>query len=121
MKPAAGETLTCVVLATQAFKIREARLKKEAKAAAAKRSREAAARKRHLEGVLKRAETIWAGLDALMAEKKASAYDSVAEQLAELRDAYEQAGRSTDFRERLTAFREAYSRRPAMMRRIREL
>jgi len=121
MKPAADETLTCVDFATQAIKVREARLKKEAKAAAAKRRREAAARKRHLEGVLKRAETIWAGLDALMAEKKASAYDSVAEQLAELHDAYVQAGRSADFKERLTAFRDAYSRRPAMMRRIREL
>jgi len=45
------------------------------------RLREAAARKRHLEGVAKRADAIWAGLDPLMDEKKASAYDSVAAQL----------------------------------------
>ena len=120
-EPVAGETLTCVEFATKAIEIREARLKKEAKAAAAKRRREAAARKRHLKTVLERADAIWAGLDPLMEEKKASAYDRVATQLREMHEAYEQAGRGGDFQNRLVAFREAYSRRPAMMRRIREL
>ncbi len=113
--------LTCVDFAARAIKVREARLKKEAKAAAAKRRREAAARKRHLEGVMKRADTIWAGLEPLMDEKIASAYDNAATQLTELHDAYEQAGRDTEFRDKLTTFRERYSRRPAMMRRIKEL
>lgn len=121
MKPVAGEELTCVDFAARPIKVREARLKKEARAAAAKRRREAAARKRHLENVLDRADAIWAGLNPLMEEKKASAYDSVAAHLEELREAYERAGRSVDFQNKLVAFREAYSRRPAMMRRIREL
>ncbi len=120
-KPVSGETLTCVDFATEAIEVREARLGKDAKAAAAKRRREAAARKRHLEGIVKRADAIWAGLDSLMDEKKASAYDGVATQLTELREAYEQTGRNADFHDKLTAFRETYSRRPAMMRRIREL
>ncbi len=121
LKPVADEGLTCVDLASKALAVREARLKKEAKAAAAQRQQEVAARKRHLENVLKRADAIWAELNSRMEEKKASSYDRVAAQLEELRDAYEQAGRSADFKAQLTAFRDAYSRRPAMMRRIREL
>jgi hypothetical protein len=116
-----GKTLSCVDFATKTIAVREARVKKEAKAAAAKRRREAAARKRHLEGVMNRADTIWIGLDPLMEEKIASAYDKVAAQLKELHEAYEQTGRNDDFQDQLTLFRERYSRRPAMMRRIKEL
>jgi hypothetical protein len=116
-----GEALTCVDFATKAMDVRETRLKKEARAAAVERRRVAAARKRHLEGVMKRAATIWDGLDPLMEEKVASAYDSVATQLKELRDAHKQAGKDGEFQERLDALRARYSRRPAMMRRIKEL
>ena len=56
-----------------------------------------------------------------MEEKIASAYDNVADQLKELRDAYQQANRENDFQHRLEAFRDRYSRRPTMMRRIKEL
>ncbi len=117
----AGAAMTCVDFAAEAIEVRKARLEKEAKAAASERRRAVAARKRHLEDVLKRAAAIWVELDSLMNEKKSSAYDNVAAQLAELREAYEQAGRSFDFQKKLSAFREAYSRRPAMMRRIEEL
>ena len=116
-----GEALSCVDFATKVVAVREARLKRQAKAAAAERRRAAAARKRHLEGVLKRADAIWSGLDPLMGEKIASAYDNVAAQLKELHDAYEQGERSVDFQQKLAAFRKTYSRRPAMMRRIEEL
>jgi len=115
------EALSCVDFATKTIAVREARLKKEAKAAAAKRRKEAAARKRHLEGIMNRADTIWSELDPLMEEKIASVYNNVASQLKELREAYEQAGRNIDFQAKLAAFRERYSRRPAMMRRIKEL
>jgi len=70
---------------------------------------------------MKRADTIWSGLDPLMDEKIASAYDNVAAQLKELRDAYKQADNDAQFQHRLAAFRDCYSRRPAMMRRIKEL
>jgi hypothetical protein len=121
MEAVAGEPLTCVDFAANTIEIREARLKKEARAAAAERRRVAAARKRHLEGVMKRADTIWAELDLLMDEKTASGYDSSAEHLKELHDAYEQAERGVEFQDKLNVFRERYSRRPAMMRRIKDL
>jgi len=117
----AGETLTCVEFAAKAITVREARLEKEAKVVAAEKRRAAKARKLHLESVMKRSDTIWAGLDPLMEEKAASAYDNVAGQLKELRDAYKQADKASAFQDRLEVFRERYSRRPAMMRRIKEL
>jgi hypothetical protein len=117
----AGQTQTCVDFAAKAIKVRDARLNKEARAAAAERKRAAAARKRHLESVMKRADKIWPGLDPLMDQKIASAYDDAAAQLKELRDAYKQADKNTKFHDRLAIFREHYARRPAMMRRIKEL
>ncbi len=68
-----------------------------------------------------RAGTIWSGLDPLMDQKIASAYDHVAAQLQELRDAYAQAGDIGGFQQKLTAFRFRYSNRPAMLRRIEKL
>jgi len=121
MKTPSDETFTCVDFAAKAIAAREDRLKKEARTAAAERKRAAAAHKCHLEGVMKRADAIWAGLESLMAEKIASAYDKVAAQLKELQAAYKQAGKGSEFQARLEAFRECYTRRPAMMRRIREL
>ncbi len=121
VKTPVGKALSCVDFAAKTRVARDARLKEEAKAAAAKRRRAAAARRRHLAGVMKRADTIWAELDPLMEEKTAKAYDRVAAQLKELQEAYAQADESGDFQETLQAFRDRYSRRPAMMRRIKEL
>jgi uncharacterized Zn finger protein len=70
---------------------------------------------------MQRADTIWAGLDALMDQKIASAYDQAAAQLQELRDAHAQAGDDDKFRMKLAAFRERYARRLAMMRRLENL
>ena len=56
-----------------------------------------------------------------MDEKVAAAYDQVAAQLQEFRDAHEQAGESTRFQQELTAFRERYARRTALLRRIEKL
>ena len=57
----------------------------------------------------------------LMEQKVTSAYDQAAAQLQELRDAHEQAREHARFQQRLTAFRERYARRPAMLRRIEKL
>jgi uncharacterized Zn finger protein len=70
---------------------------------------------------MERADAMWAGLDPLMDQKASAAYDQAAAQLKELRDAHEQAGQSERFQKNLTAFRERYARRSAMMRRIEEL
>ena len=121
--PAIGgvPALSCRGFAAKVVEVREARSKQEAKAEAAQREREEEARSQRLASVMERADAIWSGLDPLMDQKIASAYDQVAAQLQELRDAHEQTGESARFRQKLTAFRERYARRPAMVRRIEKL
>ena len=70
---------------------------------------------------MQRAGTVWSGLDPLMDQKIASAYDQTAAQLQELRDAYAQAGDTGGFQQKLNGFRRRYSNRPAMLRRIEKL
>jgi hypothetical protein len=117
----AGQAMKCTDLAAKTIQTREARRKKEAEAAAAQRKREAEQRKQHLASILQRADTIWSGLEPLMDQKIASAYDQVAVQLQELRDAYTQAGDIGGFQQKLSGFRLRYSNRPAMLRRIEKL
>jgi ribosome maturation protein Sdo1 len=93
----------------------------EAAAAAAKRQREAELRRQHLASIIKRADAIWSGLEPLMDQKIASAYDQAAAQLQELRDAYAQAGDIGSFQHKLTGFRRRYANRPAMLRRVENL
>jgi hypothetical protein len=116
-----GEATRCTDFAAKFIETREARRQKEAEAAAARRQREAELRKQHLVSVMRRADSIWSGLDPLMDQKIASAYDQAAAQLNELRDAYAQAGDVGGFQQKLRGFRLKYSNRPAMLRRIEKL
>jgi hypothetical protein len=116
-----GQAISCLDFAEKAIETRETRLKKAAAAAAAKRQQEAELRKQHLASVMQRADRIWSGLDPLMDQKIASAYDQAAAQLQELRDAYAQAGGISGFQQKLAGFRHRYSNRPAMLRRIEKL
>jgi hypothetical protein len=116
-----GQAMRCTDFAAKAIETREVRRKKQAEAAAAKRQREAELRRQHLASVMQRADSMWSGLDPLMDQKIASAYDQVAAQLQELRDAYAQAGDIGAFQQKLTGFRRRYSNRPAMLRRIENL
>lgn len=117
----ASQAMRCTDFAAQAIQARKAREKKEAEVAAAKRQRLADQRQRHLASVMQRADGIWSGLDSLMDQRIASAYDQVATQVKELRDAYAQAGGDGSFQQRLREFRVQYSNRPAMLRRIQKL
>ena len=116
-----GQAMSCTDFAAKVVEVREARLKREAEAAAEERKREAEARRRHLAAVMQRAETIWSCLDPLVDQKVASAYDQAAAQMQELRDAHKQAGEDARFQAKLAGFRERYAHRPAMMRRIKDL
>ena len=116
-----GQAMSCVDFAAKAIETREIRQTKEAEAATAKRRREAELRKQHLASIIQRADTIWSGLDPLMDQKIASAYDQATTQLQELRDAYAQAGDIGGFQQKLIGFRLRYSNRPAMLRRIEKL
>jgi hypothetical protein len=116
-----GPAMRCVEFAAQTIKIRELRRKKKAEADAAKRQREAELRKQHLASIMQRAGSLWSGLDPLMDQRIASAYDQAAAQLQELRDAYAQAGDIGGFQQKLAGFRLRYSNRSAMLRRIEKL
>ena len=116
-----GKTMRCTDFAAKTIEAREVRHGKEAEAAAAKRQREAELRKQHLASIMQRANTIWSGLDPLMDQKIASAYDQAAAQLQELREAHAQAGDIGVFQQKLRGFRVRYSNRPAMLRRIEKL
>jgi hypothetical protein len=116
-----GQPMQCTDFAAKTIETREVRQKKQAEAAAAKRQREAELRKEHLASIMQRAHSIWPGLDPLMDQKIASAYDQAAAQLQELRDAYAQAGDIGAFQQKLNGFRLRYSNRPAMLRRIEKL
>lgn len=117
----AGSGLNCTEFAAKIVVNREVREKKEAEKAAAKRQQKAELRRQHLASVMQRAPKLWSDIDPLMDQKIASAYDQVAAQLKELRDAYEQAGQIDTFQQKLAEFRRRYSNRPAMMRRIEKL
>ena len=116
-----GQAMRCTDFAAKTMEAREARLKKEAAAKAAKQQRQAEQRKQHLASVFQRGDSIWSGLDRLMEQKIGSAYDQAAAQLKELREAYNQAGTISAFQQRLAGFRARYSNRPAMLRRIEKL
>jgi hypothetical protein len=115
------QPMSCAEFAAKAIAVRKKRQKNEAEAAAAKRQREAELRERHLASVMERADSIWSELAPLMDQKAAAAYDQVAAQLQELRDACAQARAIEDFQRKLTEFRRRYSNRPAMLRRIEKL
>jgi hypothetical protein len=121
MQNPVGQTMRCTDFAAKTIETRELRHKKEARAAAAKRQREAELGKQHLASIMQRADTVWSGLDPLMDQKIASAYDQAATQLQELRDAYAQADAIGGFQQKLRGFRVRYSDRPAMLRRIEKL
>jgi hypothetical protein len=117
----AGQAMSCTEFAAKTIERREARQKKESEAAAAKRQRQAELRKQHLASIMQRADAIWSGLDPLMDQKIASAYDQAAARLQELREAYAQAGDIGAFQQKLAGFRSRYSNRPAMLRRMEKL
>jgi hypothetical protein len=118
---AVGPAISCTDFAAKTIETREARLKKEAAAEAAKRQRKTEQRKQHLASVFQRVDSIWSGLNPLMDQKIASAYEQAAGQLQELHDAYAQAGDIGAFELKLREFRVRYSNRPAMLRRIEKL
>lgn len=112
------QQLSCAMFAEQVLEARQARIAEEEKLAEARRKQDAEKRKQHLANIMQKADVIWTGLASLMDEKNAAAYDQVARQLEELQAAHQQAGKNESFQAKLTAFREQYVRRPAMMRRI---
>jgi hypothetical protein len=74
----------------------------------------------HLAGLVPRFSELWVTVRALAEEQKASSYDKVCVLLSDMRDAYAQAGRRPEFDAEFVRFLGQYSRRTALVRRLKE-
>ena len=108
-------------LSEAAVRLRAERERRKAQAQARKRREKEAKRKAHLEDVLARSEAVWQEVDSLAEQKTAAAYDQIGKQVHDLSAAHALGVRAAEFEARLSAFRAKYSRRPALMRRIKDL
>ena len=78
------------------------------------------ARRRHLETLAAREPQVWQEIEALLEEKKASAYDSAVSLLQDLRDLATSRGDMADLQQRLADIERTYSNRSALLRRMRQ-
>jgi hypothetical protein len=87
---------------------------------AAEQRQAALARQRHLEALAVREPQVWQEIEALLEEKKASAYDSAVARLEDLRDLATSRGEMADFQQRLADIERTYANRSALLRRMRQ-
>ena len=88
-----------------------------------RRERAAAAEARRvaaLNALAEREDETWCEVDALIQRTHAKAYEEAVELLKQLQDLAEYQNRQAAFEERLDQIRDQYSRRPALMRRLRQ-
>ena len=78
------------------------------------------ARRRRLETLAAREPQVWQEIEALLEEKKASAYDSAVSLLQDLRDLSTSRGDMADLQQRLADIERTYSNRSALLRRMRQ-
>jgi hypothetical protein len=85
----------------------------------ARREREAAiAREKHLDGLVGREARLWKEVDALIATKQPGNYDQAVKLLVDLRDLAAR-GKAGDFGLRIEALRQAQSKKPSFIERLR--
>jgi len=87
---------------------------------AAEQRQAAQAHQRHLEALAVREPQVWQEIEALLEEKKASAYDSAVKLLRDLRDLAASRGEAVGFQQRMADIERTYSNRSALLRRIRQ-
>lgn len=90
-----------------------------------RQQRETAERERkrhaHLAALIPRFSSLWATIHALVQEQKASGYEKACTLLVDLRDAYTQAGRQSEFDAEFGRFVAQNARRTALMRRLKQV
>lgn len=99
---------------------KEARMKQKALDRERKLAERERIRREYLAKIVDNFAQWWQKASAYAEEKNASAYDSVRNTIVDLHDAYEQAGRLDEFTEIFEEFISKYSRRPALLRRLKE-
>jgi hypothetical protein len=86
-----------------------------------RRAEEAEARRiRELEALAKREAETWAEVEALIEQMQAKAYDEAVRLLVKLRDLAKYRGEEAVFQQRLNRIHERYSRRSALLSRLRK-
>lgn len=106
---------------TLANEIRAERLDIERREREARQRAKEKKKREHLEKVFLAADEQWRKADALGTEGKTKAYDQCGRIIKELSQAYAQAGKDSEFQDRLATFRVAFKRRPALIRRLEKL
>jgi hypothetical protein len=107
-----GPRRTVGELFAEAKDLAEHRRAAEAAAAEARRIAE-------LEALAQRGDAVWDEVDALIQQGQAKPYDEAVRLLRRLRDLAEYQGRTVAFQKRLNRIHDEYSRRSALMRRLR--
>jgi hypothetical protein len=107
-----GPRRTVGELFAEAKDLVEHRRAAEAAAAEARRIAE-------LEALAQRGDAVWDEVDALIQQGQAKPYDEAVRLLRRLRDLAEYQGRTVAFQKRLNRIHDKYSRRSALMRRLR--
>lgn len=107
--------LRTIVMETRKARKRQEELERERRRAERERIR-----REYLTKVADNLPQYWQKADAYAEEKIASAYDSARDTLVDLHDAYKQVGRLDEFTETFEEFISKYSRRPALLRRLKE-
>ncbi len=105
-------------------RVREARLQREAKKAAAEsaeRNRlQYIAREKRLDEILGLEEKLWHQIEALASEKKAKSYDQALELLVDLRDLALRE-KSTDFSTRLVNLKQRHASKSSFIQRLKQV
>ena len=77
------------------------------------------ARRRRLEALAQKESEVWGEVDAFIEEKQSSAYDKAVKRLKELHDLAKYQGNIAGFRNRMVEIQRTYSRRSALIRRLK--
>jgi hypothetical protein len=108
-----GRTRTAGQLRRQAREKKERERRRQAEEAEARRIGE-------LEALAQRQPEAWAEVETLIGQRQAKAYDEAVDLLVRLRDLTRYQGEETSFQQHLDRICEQYSRRPALLRRLRD-
>ncbi len=84
-----------------------------------KRRKAELARRRKLEALAQKESEVWREVDAFIQERQPSAYDKAVKRLKELHDLAEYQGTLAKVRNRIEEIERTYSRRPALISRLK--
>lgn len=117
---AGGSRRTAAELLTLAAQAEIARKQREKEERERKQKENDRKRQAYLVGLVPRFADLWAKVNALVEEQKATPYDQACTLLVDLHAAYSQAGRRPEFDAEFAKFLGKYSRSTALVRRFKE-